>query len=177
MSPNNQDDINSNSTTNKISPILISLSAIAVIGGGVALAAFLTNNPEKNATNNNESSTASTSSPTPSSNAVATTSIAAMQMYKNGNYSGKGTYNSPGGEEKVNITIKVEKDIIVEANFTGITDNPTSKQYQNIFSSNYKSLVIGKNIDSVNLSKVSGSSLTSSGFNEALAEIKNQSKI
>jgi hypothetical protein len=51
---------------------------------------------------------------------------------------------------------------------------PETVHYQGLFIANYKQYVIGKSIDSLNLSEVSGSSLTSSGFNAAVAEIKAQ---
>lgn len=52
-----------------------------------------------------------------------------------------------------------------------------SARFQDLFAQNYKPLVIGKNIDEVQLGKVSGSSLTPMGFNDALAKIKTQAQI
>jgi hypothetical protein len=40
----------------------------------------------------------------------------------------------------------------------------------------YKQYVVGKKIDEVQLTKVSGSSLTPQGFNDALAKIKAEAK-
>jgi hypothetical protein len=37
-------------------------------------------------------------------------------------------------------------------------------------------MVVGKNIDEVNLGKVSGSSLTPIGFNNAIEDIRSQAK-
>ena len=49
-------------------------------------------------------------------------------------------------------------------------------EYQDDFVGGYKSQVVGKSIAEIQLGKVSGSSLTSRGFNEALDQIRNQAK-
>ncbi|MHD0330680.1 hypothetical protein ACY18M_17150, partial [Proteus mirabilis] len=51
-----------------------------------------------------------------------------------------------------------------------------SREYQAKFASGFKTLVVGKKIDEVSLSRVAGSSLTSGGFNAALADIESQAK-
>ena len=51
---------------------------------------------------------------------------------------------------------------------------PISKTRQTDFAANYKSFVEGKNIDEVSLTKVSGSSLSPKGFNDAVEQIKEQ---
>jgi hypothetical protein len=55
---------------------------------------------------------------------------------------------------------------------TGSATGGNSAQYQSMFLSSYEDLVEGKSIDSISLSRVSGSSLTSNGFNAAIEEIK-----
>lgn len=97
-------------------------------------------------------------------------------LYKDGNYSATGSYMSPGGPDQVEVELTLKKDIV-----TGITVTPkpgdnTSAKYQAKFISGYKSYVVGKNIADISLTKVSGSSLTSKGFNEALSKIKSQAK-
>ena len=46
-----------------------------------------------------------------------------------------------------------------------------------LFASGFKALVVGKKITDVNLDKVSGSSLTSGGWNEAITKIEAQAKV
>jgi len=55
--------------------------------------------------------------------------------------------------------------------------NRESQHYQSRFLSGYKQYVVGKNISSVNLTNVSGSSLTPIGFDNALTQIKAQAKV
>jgi hypothetical protein len=51
-------------------------------------------------------------------------------------------------------------------------DGPTSLEYQTRFARAVPALVVGRNIDEVNLSKVAGSSGTPDGFNAAIQQIK-----
>ena len=97
-------------------------------------------------------------------------------VYKNGTYSADGSYMTPEGQVSINVTVKLANDIITDANVTSVSGDRTSQRYQAKFISGYKQYVIGKNITDVQLSRVSGSSLTPEGFNNALATIKSQAQ-
>ena len=99
-----------------------------------------------------------------------------VSVYKDGTYSATGSYMSPGGPDQVKVTVALTNDIITSILFTPEPGDNNSAKYQNIFATNYKQYVIGKNIADVYLTKVSGSSLTSKGFNDALAQIKSQAQ-
>jgi len=94
--------------------------------------------------------------------------------YKNGTYVATGSYDSPAGIERVGVSITLQNGIIESATVTNEAQDGTSSRYQNKFISGYKQYVIGKNIADVSLSRVSGSSLTPIGFNQALAKIKTE---
>jgi hypothetical protein len=79
---------------------------------------------------------------------------------------------SPGGSETVDLSLTLKDGIITDANFLPKSERPMSLRFQNQFAAGYKELVIGKKINEVNLIKVSGSSLTPKGFNDAVAQIK-----
>ena len=96
--------------------------------------------------------------------------------YKDGVYSATGNYSTPSTKEEIDVTLTLKDGIITEAEVIAKATFPTSKKMQTDFVANYKEQVVGKNIDEVNLVKVSGSSLTPKGFNEALEEIKAQAK-
>ena len=97
--------------------------------------------------------------------------------YKDGTYSAKGDYISPGGDEQIEVQVMLKNDIVVDAEVKSlVAQRPNSVKFQGIFIANFRPLVIGKKIDEVALSKVSGSSLTSGGFNAALDKIKIQAK-
>ncbi len=83
---------------------------------------------------------------------------------------------SPGGEDQISVTLTLANDIITGISATEGAGDGTSRRYQNAFLSGYKQYVIGQNIANVNLTRVSGSSLTPIGFDDALAQIKAQAK-
>lgn len=95
-------------------------------------------------------------------------------VYKDGTYTATGSYMSPGGYEQLGVSITLQNDIITSASVTNMAGDGRSQRYQNMFISSYQQYVVGKNIANVYLTKVSGSSLTPSGFNDALNQIKSQ---
>ena len=127
------------------------------------------------APSSNTSSTASN----PATNPVTTTPPPATNKqysYKDGTYTATGAYMSPGGEDQVTVTLTLAHDVITSVNVTPGAQDRTSQRYQDRFISGYKQYVVGKNIASVNVGVVSGSSLTPIGFNDALTQIKAQAK-
>jgi hypothetical protein len=98
-------------------------------------------------------------------------------VYKNGTYSAIGSYMSPGGYDQIAVTLTLNNDIITSVSVAPQAGDRTSARYQSRFISGYQQYVLGKNIASVNLTVISGSSLTSTGFNDALAQIKSQAKV
>lgn len=96
--------------------------------------------------------------------------------YKDGTYTMNGSYFSPGGEESVGVTVTLKNGIITDSLVQVLATRPISIKLQGVFTVNYKPLVIGKSINDVVLDKVSGSSLTPKGWNDAIAKIKAQAK-
>jgi len=92
--------------------------------------------------------------------------------YTDGTYTATGTYQSPGGQEEIELTVSLAAGKITDTSAATQAASGTSRQYQKEFINNYKNLIIGKNIEDVELDRVAGSSLTSNGFNDALDEIK-----
>lgn len=107
---------------------------------------------------------------------TSTTLVKQASQYKNGSYTAIGGYISPGGQEKIGVTVTLKDGMISEITVEPKATRPMSMKMQGMFSGNYKPMVIGKNIDEVTLDKVSGSSLTSKGFNDAITKIKEQAK-
>lgn len=92
--------------------------------------------------------------------------------YKDGTYSATGTYQSPGGTETVAVDLTLASDLVTAVTVTPQATRPDSAMYQKAFAAGIADVVVGKDIDTLNVSKVAGSSLTSGGFNDALAQIK-----
>ena len=112
--------------------------------------------------------------------ATATSSTPASDLpkskYRDGTYTAIGSYDSPAGQESINVSVTLKNGIVTAAKVTQMAQDRTSIRYQQRFISGYLPLVVGKNIGSIRLDVVSGSSLTPIGFNAALAKIKAQAQ-
>lgn len=150
----------------KLSPTLISLIIIALIAAG---AGVMYATSRKDTTQNSAPSTQSAAS---SQEGKPDSTASSNSTYTDGTYSATGNYSTPGGSESVSVTATLSSGKITSIKTTGSATGGNSAQYQAAFLSAYESKVIGKSIDEVSLSRVAGSSLTSSGFNAALEEIK-----
>lgn len=94
--------------------------------------------------------------------------------YNDGMYTATGNYFSPGGAEHIGISLTLKNGVIVETEIELMAERPISVNMQQIFADNYRPMVVGKHIDEIELTHVSGSSLTPKGFNDAVKKIKNQ---
>lgn len=111
-----------------------------------------------------------TSNPTPSTKPSA-------NAYKDGTYTVEGSYMSPGGPEQIKVQLTVQNDVVVASTVTPEAQFGKSAMLQKVFADNYKPLVIGKKLSSLSVGKVSGSSLTPLGFNDAVAKIQAEAKM
>lgn len=148
---------------NKRNTILI-ISALVVIGL-IALAIALLNNDDVS----NKSTGTSSSQQSQSGETKVST-------YTDGTYAADGRYLSPGGGESIRVEVQLRDNIIVASEVKGDATSSEGKEYQQRFISNYKDMVVGKNIDEVSLTRVAGSSLTSNGFNDALESIREDAR-
>lgn len=99
-----------------------------------------------------------------------------MSAYKDGTYTADGEYISPGGAETVGVTVTLVNGVVTDSVFVVKAERPTSVTMQQNFAGGYKEFVVGKNIDEISVTKVSGSSLTPGGFMDALEKIKAQAQ-
>lgn len=97
-------------------------------------------------------------------------------LYKDGEYTALGNYTSPGGAETVDVKLTLKDDVVTAVSLTPKATRPISIKMQNTVATNVGALVVGKKLDEVILDKVSGSSLTPKGFNDAIAKIKVSAK-
>lgn len=85
-------------------------------------------------------------------------------------------YQSPAQAEHVAFDVVVDENgVIVEAQSTVTSDNPTSQMRQTAFAEAFPAAVVGKKLaDLENVDRIGGSSLTTGAFNAALAGLKSQ---
>ncbi len=153
---------------------IIAIVGLLVIVAAIAIGVMMSS--QKTDTSNQ-----ATSSPTPSISASVTPSPTSNSSnpssgYKDGTYSATGTYQSPGGRESIDISVTIKDGAVADTTAVSGSANPTGRNYQGQFINGYKAQILGKSIDDVSISRVSGSSLTSKGFNSALEQIKSKAK-
>ncbi|MDO9591153.1 MAG: hypothetical protein Q7J04_08440 [Microcella sp.] len=103
---------------------------------------------------------------------AAETEVPVDASYRDGSFQANGTYQSPNGSENIIVVLQLENDIVTDVEVTINPNNPTTANYQNQFSDGIGDIVIGQDIDSLDVTVVAGSSLTGNGFREALNAIK-----
>ena len=96
--------------------------------------------------------------------------------YKDGTYSADGNYKSPNGTETVGVELTLAGGTVSDVKITTHPSNPNTRKFQGEFAGGIQAQVVGKKLDELQVSKVAGSSLTSGGFNQAVAKIKSQAQ-
>lgn len=99
-----------------------------------------------------------------------------QNTYKDGTYTATGSYQSPAGAESIEISVTLKDNIVTATTFTPKATNEVSIKLQGMFAGGYNAMVVGKSLDEVKLDKVSGSSLTPKGWNDAIEKIKLEAK-
>lgn len=158
---------NDQSSTKALVAIVV-VVLLAAISAGIY---YLTQENSKDALSN-ETATQTVSSGSKSDQKTATSG-----SYKDGTYTATGSYFSPGGLEEIEVSVTLKDGVVDGTSAAAKAASGTSRQYQGEFIGGYKNLVTGKSIDDVELSRVAGSSLTSSGFNDALEEIRQKAAL
>lgn len=139
-------------------------AAAAASGAGVALLAGCAG-----------ADTAATSegdAPGTSSTPPVTTTDTGGADYADGTYTATGSYATPESVETISVTLTVADDVVTAVSVSGDPQARESQQYQSQFIGGISDAVVGVDLDELSVTRVAGSSLTSGGFNEALAQIK-----
>ena len=161
-------------TAKTTTPVRYALTLLAGAGTLAALAAC--SSTATAGTEDAGSSAAATSAPAATSGASGdaseSTGSAATGAYADGTYDAEGSYTSPGGNESVGVSLTLESGVVTAVTVTPESENPTGQEYQTRFATGISGEVVGKSLDELDVTKVSGSSLTSGGFNDAVETIK-----
>jgi uncharacterized protein with FMN-binding domain len=96
--------------------------------------------------------------------------------YKDGSYNLLQSYFSPAGKENIDVTVTLKNGVVSAVVVKNGSNDSTSSNYQNRFISKVQS-VVGQNIADLNVGVLSGSSLTSGAFNNALNTIRQRAKM
>ncbi len=109
---------------------------------------------------------------------------AAAGLYEDGRYYGQARFDVPGLDREIfhniGVTIELEDGVIANVIATEVADDgqPIANEHIDEFDAEVEKLIMGKTIDqSLDLDTVSGSSYTTIGFNEAMAQVKDQATL
>lgn len=94
--------------------------------------------------------------------------------YADGTYTAEGSYATPESVETITVTVTLADDVVTAVEVTGDPQKSESEQYQGQFIGGIADVVVGQDIDTLSVSRVAGSSLTSGGFNQAIDAIKSE---
>ena len=94
--------------------------------------------------------------------------------YKDGAYTATASYLAPSGTERIDVEVRLKNDVITALTVTPHAYDRNAAKFQEQFVGEIGNAVVGEDIDLLAVNRVAGSSLTSGGFNVALAEIKDQ---
>jgi len=143
-------------------PYIIAVLVLAVIGIGFTF--FQTNKQVTPAT------------PVAKTTTTDTEMATAANDYKDGAYTTSVMYLNPAkAEYKLEVSLTLNGDLVTDAQIIysqGAEKDPNAQKFE----AAYRTEVIGKDIDTLNLSRVGGASLTTGGFNNALTNIKADAK-
>ena len=141
----------------------------------IAVAASMLGKDEQQSTDTSGAETSQQQSDSSASNEEPAASSDAT--YKDGTYTVSDTYPSPGGEEDIKVVLTLKDNVVTAVDVTQEANQRESAEYQSQFQQGYKSRVIGKSIATLELNRVSGSSLTAQAFDDALDQIRQQAEV
>lgn len=149
---------------------VVSLIVIALLAAVAAGSMYILNS--RSEASSSVSTTSLVANSAVASSNQTTTAAATSATYTDGTYTSTGRYATPESSESIDLTVTIANNTITGASIHNSGNAGESRDYQQRFAHNCTSLVVGKNINAVSLSRVAGSSLTSTGFNTALDQIK-----
>lgn len=99
--------------------------------------------------------------------------------YEAGSYTGNASYDLPNGvNHEMAVNMSIEGDMITEVEVVYNGDDTTgSTDYQVRFNEEIDSVIVGQQVQDVDLSRVGGASLTTAGFNRAFEQIKAEAAV
>jgi uncharacterized protein with FMN-binding domain len=96
--------------------------------------------------------------------------------YKDGTYSADSAYAAPGGDDEIAVTVTVRSNLITAVKVTTVAAHDEGVRYAAQFEAEISSVAVGKSLATLTVANVAGSSLTSQGFDSALATIRGEAK-
>lgn len=88
-----------------------------------------------------------------------------------GTYSGTGSYETPGGRQRIDVTVVLADGVVQSVRVDPAATNTTSRRFQERFASVVVEEVVGRPLTEVAVDRLAGSSSTGAGFMLALDQV------
>ncbi len=109
--------------------------------------------------------------------AVSTASLSGNPVdFRDGTYHADGAYLTPGGAEDIGVRLTLSGGRIVSAQVQVRATSPTARQFQRQFATRFARQVVSRPLAELAVTRVAGASLTSLGFDNALAQIRSAAR-
>jgi uncharacterized protein with FMN-binding domain len=105
-----------------------------------------------------------------------TTAVDANSTYKGGTYTASADYSVPRDTNTIGVTLTVKNGLITTVSTQDSYGDRESERYISNFKSSISQAIVGKSLQAAGVSRLSGASETSTGFNTALQAILSQAK-
>lgn len=94
--------------------------------------------------------------------------------YADGTYTAAADYRAPSGTESVTVELTLTGGAVTAVSATADSTDREAARFQQRFADSISATVVGEDISGLQVSRVAGASLTSTGFNTALEQIRAQ---
>ncbi|UZN01744.1 hypothetical protein [Cellulomonas sp. S1-8] len=88
-----------------------------------------------------------------------------------GTYTGTGSYETPGGPQRIDVTVVLADGVVEALRVDPAATNTTSLRFQERFASAVVDRAVGRPLQDVEVDRLAGSSSTGAGFMEALDQV------
>ena len=102
------------------------------------------------------------------------TSGGSSSAFTDGTYTVDAGYQAPSGTESITVELTIADDTVAAVTVTGHATDREAREFQERFTTAIADEIVGQDISSLSVTRVAGASLTSTGFNTALDEIRSQ---
>lgn len=157
--------------------LIVGVVVVALIGA-VLLFTEHTKSQQNNAADMATTSqqTATQTTPSQTTTSTGSTPVSSTATFKDGTYTASSDYRVPPGIESIKVTLTVKNGQVTNSSIINSENDHTSVVFQQSFSHDYQAYVVGKSLSTLDLSVISGASDTTQGFNDAVAQIRNQAQ-
>ena len=99
---------------------------------------------------------------------------APASVYADGTYLAEADYLAPSGMETISVSLTLAADVVTAVTVVGDATDHEAQEFQGRFADGIAAEVVGREIADLSVTRVSGASLTSGGFNTAVETIRSE---